>query len=320
MTKITSLKSFVLIAVASMLMSTSADAAKKRLVDDVLRLVSRESPHVVTDAQRAFDQRIVEGILSRHGDEAARFFREGGYPFLAATRKLGDDAIRAAYAVPGSARYIGTYPEEAMRILARYGDDGLLLQVRSNYLLTVRPDIVLNEGNVRFLANLPDSQFKQVTRALRATDGPDSARRLLVEAQSRGPGFLSHINRKTVMMIGGGVVTIGVIEHAISNSKGEQSVFDRAWRSVTGAVVDMGWKIGLLVGLVMGFLLLMKEAVVRFVRKLISFPAKGKRNSGVVKGAAATASRVSDLNEKHGTDCYRSGTEQAKAEPNPLLK
>jgi hypothetical protein len=186
-------------------------ASRASLADNLLAKLYREAGvKFVDDALRAADLALVDKAVARYGSKATQAFEEAGYGLLQAARSHGPETVELAARVPGSARYIAAYSDEALKLARQFGDEAIAVQIRTDGLLTRRAGL-LGKADIRTLAEMPVDQAKTLAKHLELVDSPETAAQLMVVYRKSGIGALSRLPKNTI--IAGGVITAGMVAY-----------------------------------------------------------------------------------------------------------
>lgn len=258
------------------LCSAAFGGARSEVAETLLHALYKGGDETVTylnDVTRAADLRMIDEALVKYGPDAGKAFEEGGYALLSAVRMHGNEVVEAAVRVPEATHYLATKSGEAMRIIHKFGDDGLRVEVTTPGLLTKKTGL-LGKKEIARLAQLPKEQQKTLGWHLMHVSDSVTATRLIQAHEAHGADLLKKIPKK--YLFGGGIITLLMVDTAVNEMAGEEG--SRILQFLKGALLDLGWDLLPIVSGILGAIWLVKWAVYKIIFEPIRVRSDSSKN------------------------------------------
>lgn len=197
------MKATLTLIVVSLLAASAAPAKSLagHLVIQAMKVSGREA--LEDGAREAVERAAANAVRLLGGEAAEKIVQRGGLELLEASLHYGDDILRHAARVPEAARYLGIRPQEAVSLVARLGDDALLLEARTPGMAEKTAALLGREA----LSSLSEAPPEVITRlvgyAARA-DTVQTRAALFGEWQKHGVWILDELDkRKSLILVAG---------------------------------------------------------------------------------------------------------------------
>ncbi|MEZ5387194.1 MAG: hypothetical protein R3F13_16925 [Prosthecobacter sp.] len=198
------MKSILTLLVASFLSATAAQARSLagHLVVQAMKVSGREALEV--GAREAMERAAANAIRVLGGEAAEKIVQRGGLELLEASLHYGDDILRHAARVTDAARYLGMRPQEGMSLVARLGDDALLLEARTPGMAE-KAATLLGRGALAPLSKAPAEEVTRLVGYAARAESNQIRATLLDGWQKHGVWILNELDKRKSLILTGGL-------------------------------------------------------------------------------------------------------------------